>query len=99
MSNSLQVDKQPEVQQPEVQQPGVQQPGVQESSSQESRRPAAGDQQQGSLGPGAATDLEQPRTWSSNGHGAATDLEHPQTWISYSLGGQMSIGISITCII
>ena len=74
MSNSLQVDKQPE-----VQQPGVQQPGVQESSSQESRRPAAGDQQQGSHGPGAAKDMGQPQTWSSNGHGAATDLEQSQT--------------------
>jgi len=74
MSNSLQVDKQPE-----VQQPGVQQPGVQESSSQESRRPAAGDQQQGSLGPGAATDLEQQWTWSSHGPGAATDMNQLQS--------------------
>jgi len=74
MSNSSQVDKQPE----------VQQPGVQETSS---RRPAAGQPRTwGSHRPGAATDMEQPRTWSSQGHGAATDLEQQWTWSSHGPG-------------
>ena len=73
MSNSLQVDKQPEVQQPGVQQPGVQQPGVQQ--------PGVSNQESSNQEPSssAATDLGQPRTWSSHGHGAATDLEQLQS--------------------
>ena len=55
----------------------------QESSSQESSNQESSNQEPSSS---AATDLGQPRTWSSHGPGAATDMEQPRTWSSYSLG-------------